>query len=60
MITVFQAHCRLWNHFTAHSLESFEVVELHDDDDVVEETDAAIEALFAYAFYDDKNYRKQP
>jgi hypothetical protein len=41
-------------------LESFEVVELHDDDDVVEETDAAIEALFAYAFYDDKNYRKQP
>jgi hypothetical protein len=44
-------------------LESFvEVDELHDDDDVVEEeTDAAIEALFAYAFsYDGKNYSKQP
>ena len=48
-------------HSSLPSLESFEVVKLHDDDDdVVEETDAAIEALIAYALYDDKNYRKQP
>jgi hypothetical protein len=44
-------------------LESFvEVDEQHDDDVVVEEeTDAAIEALFAYALlYDCKKYSKQP